>query len=95
MGPPVPLAVAVAAGPASSSLERALAVFFWAGRRGDETLQRKALERVAAELPLDVADLSDATRELAWSPETPEEDEVEAISERAGVPAHHEERIDE
>ncbi len=81
--------VAVTAGPPSSSLERALALFFLAGRRGDETLQRKALERVAAELPLDVADLSDATRELAWSPETPEADEVEAISERAGVPAHH------
>ncbi len=79
----------VAAGPPLSSLERALALFFWAGRRGDETLQRKALERVAAELPLDVAGLSDATRELAWSPETPEEDEVEAISEQAGVPAHH------
>ena len=48
-------------------------------------MQRKALERVAAELPFDVADLSDATREIAWSPETPEEDEVEAISEKAGV----------
>jgi hypothetical protein len=73
-----------------SYLERALALFFWANAHGDETLQRKALERVADELPLDVIDLSDAARELAWSPETPEEDEVEAISERAGVPAHHE-----
>jgi hypothetical protein len=73
-----------------SSLEQALALFFWAGQHGDETLQRKALERVAAELPLDVSDLSGVTRELAWSPETPEEDEVEAISARAGVPAHHE-----
>jgi hypothetical protein len=72
------------------SLERALALFFWAREHGDETLQRKALERVAAELPIDVSDLSSATRELAWSAETPEEDEVEAISERAGVPAHHE-----
>jgi hypothetical protein len=72
------------------SLERALALFFWAGQHGDETLQRKALERVAAELPFDVSDLSSETRELAWSPEMPEEDEVEAISERAGVPAHHE-----
>ena len=71
-----------------SSLEQALTLFFWAGRHGDETLQRKALERVAAELPIDVSELSDVTRELAWSPETPEEDEVEAISERAGVPAH-------
>jgi hypothetical protein len=72
------------------SLERALALFFWAGQHGDETLQRKALERVAAELPFDVSELSDETRELAWSPELPEEDEVEAISERAGVPAHQE-----
>lgn len=77
-----------AAGPPASSLERALAVFFWAGGRGDETLQRKALERVAAELPFDVAGLSDATREIAWSPETPEDEEVEAISEKAGVLAH-------
>ena len=68
---PVPPAPAAAHTPPQlSPLERALALFFWAGRRGDETLQRKALERVAAELPLDVADLSDATRELAWSPET-------------------------
>jgi hypothetical protein len=74
----------------ASYLERALAVFFWANAHGDETLQRKALERVAGELPLDVIDLSDVTRKLAWSPEAPEEDEVEAISERAGVPAHHE-----
>lgn len=74
-----------------SYLERALAVFFWANAHGDETLQRKALERVADELPLDVIDLSAAARELAWSPETPEEGEVEAISERAGVPAHHDE----
>ena len=71
-------------------LERALALFFWASAQGDETLQRKALERVADELPLDVIDLSAAARELAWSPEAPEGDEVEAISERAGVPAHHE-----
>lgn len=73
-----------------SYLERALALFFWANARGDETLQRKALERVAGELPLDVIDLSETARALAWSPETPEGDEVEAISERAGVPAHHE-----
>jgi hypothetical protein len=73
-----------------SYLERALALFFWANARGDETLQRKALERVADELPLDVIDLSETARALAWSPETPEGEEVEAISERAGVPAHHE-----
>jgi hypothetical protein len=75
-----------------SYLERALALFFWASARGDETLQRKALERVADELPLDVVDLSETARALAWSPETPEGDEVEAISQRAGVPMHHEDR---
>jgi hypothetical protein len=89
-----PYAVA-AAGASSSSLERALAVFFWAGSRGDETLQRKALERVAAELPFDVADLSDATREIAWSPETPGADEVEALSAKAGVLAHPRQETDE
>ena len=85
-------APAPAYGPAlpASYLERALALFFWARAQGDETLQRKALERVADELPLDVIDLSEAARELAWSPEAPEEEEVEAISARAGVPAHHE-----
>lgn len=84
---------AATAGPSSSSLERALALFFWAGGRGDETLQRKALERVAAELPSDDTDLSEATREIAWSPEMPAAGEVEAISEKAGVVSHpHEER---
>jgi len=78
----------------ASYLERALALFFWANARGDETLQRKALERVADELPLDVVDLSEIARELAWSPETPEGDEVEAISERAGVGVHPEERTE-
>jgi hypothetical protein len=80
--------VAAAAGPSSSPLERALALFFWAGGRGDETLQRKALERVAAELPFEVADLSEATREIAWSSELPEDDEVKVISEKAGVLTH-------
>ena len=68
-----------------SSLERALTLFFWARAHDDETLQRKALERVADELPYDVHDLSETARALAWSPETPEEDEVQEISERAGI----------
>lgn len=72
----------------SSYLERALALFFWANARGDETLQRKALERVADELPLDELDLSEVARELAWSRETPEGDAVEAISQHAGVDMH-------
>jgi hypothetical protein len=70
---------------ASSSLERALTLFFWARANDDETLQRKALERVADELPFDVHDLSETARALAWSPESPEEQEVEEISERAGI----------
>jgi hypothetical protein len=69
-------------------LERALAVLAWAHARGDETLQRKALERVAGELrvetPLpEVVELSRTARELAWSSRTPEDDEVETFSERA------------
>jgi len=79
----------------ASYLERALALFFWANARGDETLQRKALERVADELPLDGGELSGIARELAWSAETPEGEEVEAISSRAGIPVHTEERTGE
>jgi hypothetical protein len=77
-------------GPASaaaSQLERALAVLAWAHARGDETLERKALERVAGELdvetPEEVDDLSRKARELAWSSHSPEDDEVETLSERA------------
>jgi hypothetical protein len=69
----------------SSSLERALTLFFWARANNDETLQRKALERVADELPFDVHELSETARALAWSPETPEGEDVEEISERAGI----------
>lgn len=69
----------------ASSLERALTLFFWARAHDDETLQRKALERVADELPFDVHELSETARALAWSPETPEEEDVEEISERAGI----------
>jgi hypothetical protein len=89
-----PLAATGSAVPAPY-LERALALFFWANAHGDETLQRKALERVADELPLDVLELSEITRELAWSPETPGGEEVEAISQRAGVPVHPEEETSE
>ena len=69
----------------TSSLERALTLFFWARAHDDETLQRKALERVADELPFDVHDLSETARALAWSPEAPEEEDVQEISERAGI----------
>jgi hypothetical protein len=69
----------------ASSLERALTLFFWARAQDDETLQRKALERVADELPFDVHELSETARALAWSPEAPDTEDVEEISERAGI----------
>ena len=70
----------------ASYLERALALFFWANAHGDETLQRKALERVADELPFDELDLSEAAP-ASWPGRRrrPEEDAVEAISQHAGV----------
>ena len=65
-------------------LERALAVLRYAHEHGDETLQRKAFERVAGELGVEQADeLSRVARELAWSARTPEDDEVEEFAERA------------
>jgi hypothetical protein len=74
--------------PVGTPLERALAVLAWAHARGDETLERKALERVAGELDVEtpvpeVDELSRAARELAWSARTPEDEEVETFSERA------------
>jgi hypothetical protein len=68
-----------------SPLERALTLFFWARANDDDTLQRKALERVADELPFDVHELSETAHALAWSPEMPGEEDVQAISERAGI----------
>ena len=73
----------------SSSLERALTLFFWARAHDDETLQRKALERVADELPFDVHELSETARALAWSPEAPDTEDVEEISQRAGISRHN------
>ena len=72
----------------SSSLERALTLFFWARAHDDETLQRKALERVADELPFDVHELSETARALAWSRETPDTEDVEEISQAAGISRH-------
>ena len=68
-----------------STLERALALLAWAHEHGDETLQRKAFERVASELGVvpEVDELSQAAHELAWSPRLPENDEVEAFTEEA------------
>jgi hypothetical protein len=67
-----------------TTLERALAVLQYAHEKGDETLQRKAFERVAAELGIERADeLTRTARELAWSQRTPEDDEVEEFAEQA------------
>jgi hypothetical protein len=67
-----------------TTLERALAVLRYAHEHGDETLQRKAFERVAAELGIEEADeLTRVARELAWSPRTPEDEEVEEFAEQA------------
>jgi hypothetical protein len=64
-------------------LERALAVLRYAHQHGDETLQRKAFERVAGELGIERADeLTLIARELAWSPRTPEDEEVEEFAEQ-------------
>lgn len=75
-----------AAAPAEldTPLERALAVLRYAHEHGDETLQRKAFERVADELGFDRAgELTAIARELAWSARTPEDEEVEAFTEQA------------
>jgi hypothetical protein len=81
-------------------LERALAVLAWAHARGDETLERKALERVAGELGVetpvqDADELSRTARELAWSSRTPEDEEVETFSERARGTGRAPEEVDE
>ena len=77
---------AVAAAPADApALEKALALLAWAHTQGDETLQRKAFERVASELGLETTadDLARAAQELAWSQRVPEDEEVEAFTEQA------------
>jgi hypothetical protein len=94
-----PRRVQEAGGSNGTPLERALAVLAWAHARGDETLERKALERVAGELGvetplLDVDELSRTARELAWSSRTPDDEDVESFSERAretGRPSEPEE----
>ncbi|HLY94212.1 MAG TPA: hypothetical protein VKP14_05155 [Gaiellaceae bacterium] len=69
-------------------LERALAVLAYAHERGDETLQRKAFERVADELGIEttlpeVDELTRTAREFAWSSRTPADDEIEVFAEQA------------
>jgi hypothetical protein len=70
--------------PKATQLERAIAVLRYAHETGDETLQRKALERVADELGAERADeLARVARELAWSARTPEDEEVEDFATQA------------
>ena len=65
-------------------LERALAVLRYAHETGDETLQRKAFERVADELGVERAgQLREQARELAWASRTPEDEEVERFAVQA------------
>ena len=66
-------------------LERALALLAWAHAHGDETLQRKAFERVADELGVvqTTDDLSQTAHELAWSPRLPEDEEVKEFAAKA------------
>jgi hypothetical protein len=66
-------------------LERALSLLAWAHEHGDETLQRKAFERVADELGVapERDDLSRAAHELAWQPRLPADDEVAAFTRQA------------
>lgn len=67
---------------AGTPLEQALALLAWAHAHGDETLQRKAFERVAGELGV-AGDLSRAAHELAWSARLPEDEEIQAFTEQA------------
>jgi hypothetical protein len=70
--------------PPATTLERALQLLAWAHATGDETLERKTLERVAVELDIDdVEELSRTARELAWSQRVPQDEDVETLAERA------------
>jgi len=77
-----------------TSLERALSLLAWAHAHGDETLQRKAFERVADELGVapDRTNLSRAAHELAWQPRLPADAEVAAFTAQAREPEPEEER---
>jgi hypothetical protein len=67
-----------------TTLERALSVLRYAHEQGDETLQRKAFERIAGELGIEeAAELTRTARELAWSSRTPEDEEVEEFAAQA------------
>ena len=71
------------AGAPASSLEQALALLAWAQRHGDETVRRKALERVAGELGENGgSELAAAAHDLAWAEPSPPPDEVDRFAER-------------
>jgi hypothetical protein len=74
----------VTVAPPATTLERALQLLAWAHATGNETLERKTLERVATELDIESVDeLSQAARELAWSQRVPRDEDVETLAERA------------
>ena len=66
-------------------LSRALSLLTWAHVHGDETLQRKAFERVGDELGVvhTKNGLSETAHELAWRSELPEGAEVQTFARRA------------
>ena len=75
----------------ATPLERALVLLAWARQHDDETLQRKALERVADELGTEVAgidELTEKARELAWSSRGPESEEFDSFSKQAHEKGH-------
>lgn len=66
-------------------LERALALVTWAHAHGNETLERKAFERVADEIDASAPrdGLAAAAHELAWQARLPDDDEVQDFTQRA------------
>jgi hypothetical protein len=77
----VPARRARAARDEAAVLHRALRVFLVARERGDETTQRKALERIAAELSPRGNGLVTRLRELAWSSAPPETTDTRWVAE--------------
>jgi hypothetical protein len=73
-----------AARPTATPLEQALAFLVWAREQRDETVRRKALERIAGELGRNGAppDLARTAHRLAWAEEGPQRDEFDALADR-------------
>ncbi len=71
-----------------SALERALEVALLRADDGDLPERRRALERVARELgAAGDPDLAGEARALAWAPTPPTTAQIEALTDRAGIPA--------